>query len=116
MRFSSIITKLYQVGFDEFYQAGSRNRFHPMNIVAESRILNLQFWVCVEGGYNVAETYYIASRPLDDMRAPTERTYFKTQTKLVAGLEDIRRRIASAVQGNGKSPADQPQRKEVENR
>lgn len=80
MRFSRIIMKLRQVGFDECYQAGSRNRFHPMNIVAESRILNLQFWVCVEGGYNVAETYHIASRPLDDVRVPTERTDFKTQT------------------------------------
>ena len=36
MRFSSIIMKLRQVGFDSFYQAGFRSRFHPMNIVAEN--------------------------------------------------------------------------------
>lgn len=116
MRVSSIIMKLRQIGFDEFYQAGSRNRFHPLNIVAESRILNLQFWICAEGGYNVAETYHIASRSLDDVRSPTERTDFKTQTELIAGLEDIQRRIARAVQGSGESPVSQPQRKEVEKR
>lgn len=115
MRFSRIIMKLRQVGFDEFYQAGSRSRFHPMNIVAESRILNLQFWVCVEGGYNVAETYHIASRALDDVRAPTERTDFKTQTELIDGLEDIRHRIANAVQGNGDPPKGSAP-KEVEER
>ena len=36
MRFSSIIMKLRQVGFDSFYQTGFRSRFHPMNIVAEN--------------------------------------------------------------------------------
>ena len=90
MRFSGIKQKLHQVGFDDFYQAGSSSRFHPMNIVAESRVLNLQFWVCADGGYGVSETYHIAERPLDDCKAQTKQTNFRTQAELVTGLEQIR--------------------------
>ena len=93
MRFPGIRQKLYQVGFDDFYQAGSISRFHPMNIVAESRSLNLQFWVCADG---VSETYHISERPLDDCNAPTKRTDFRTQAEVIAGLEQIRLRIAEA--------------------
>lgn len=101
MRFSKIKQKLYQVGFDDFYQAGSVSRFHPMNIVAESRALNLQFWVCADGGYEVSETYHIATRPLDNYMALTTRTNFRTQAEVVAALEEIRLRIAEAKQPNG---------------
>ena len=96
MRFAGIRQKIFQVGFDDFYQAGSTSRFHPMNIVAESRILNLQFWVCAEGGYGVSETYHISERPLDNYHAPTQRINFKTQTEVIAGLEQIRQRITDA--------------------
>ena len=38
MRFQGIIMKLHQVGFDDFYQAGSISKFRPMNIVATREI------------------------------------------------------------------------------
>ena len=97
MRFLGIIKKLYQVGFDNFIQAGSTNRFHPMNIVAESRVLNLQFWVCVDGGYRCPETYHLSERALDDYKAPTKRVNYRNQTEVIAGLEQIRLRIKEAV-------------------
>ena len=100
MRFLGIKKKIHEVGFDEFCQAGLPNIFHPMNIVCVSHVLNLQFWVCADGGYRPRETYHIASRALDDVRAPTECTSFKTQTALIAGLEDIRQRIAAAKAEN----------------
>lgn len=97
MRFLGIIKKLYQVGFDDFYQAGSTSKFHPMNIVAESKVLNLQFWVCVDGGYSCSETYHISERSLDDCKAPTKRVNFRNQTEVIAGLEQIRLRIKEAT-------------------
>ena len=103
MRFAGIRQKIYQVGFDNFYQAGSTSRFHRMNIVAESRILNLQFWVCAEGGYGVPETYHISERPLDNYHAPTQRINFKTQVEVIAGLGQIRQRIAAARRLEGKN-------------
>lgn len=109
MRFLGVIKKLRQVGFDDFYQVGTPNRFHPMDIVAESRILNLQFWVCAEGGYGVPETYHISSRPLDNYHAPTQRSNFKTQAEMIAGLEDIRIRIAKSAQSRaGAEAVEQP--------
>ena len=107
MRFLGIKKKIHEVGFDEFHQAGSTSIFHPMNIVCESRVLNLQFWVCVDGGYRTRETYHIDSRPLDNMRAPTEHTKFKTQTELIAGLEDIRQRIAAAKAEKGRQVTEE---------
>ena len=101
MRFSGIKLKLYQVGFDDFCQAGSISRFHPMNIVAESRVLNLQFWGCADGGYGVSETYHISERLLDDCNAQSKRTDFRTQAELITGLEQIRLRIAEANRLNG---------------
>ena len=68
-----------------------------MNIVAESRVLNLQFWVCADGGYGVSE------RPLDDCKAQTKQTNFRTQAELVTGLEQIRLRIAEANRLNGET-------------
>ena len=103
MRFLGIIKKLHQVGFDDFYQAGSTSKFHPMNIVAESKALNLQFWVCVDSGYSCPETYHISERALDDYEAPTKRVNFRTQAEVIAGLEQIRLRIAEAVQLKGKA-------------
>ncbi len=96
MRFPGIKQKLYQVGFDDFYQAGSISRFHPMNIVAESRSLNLQFWVCADGGYGVSESYHISERPLNNYMAPAKRTNFRTQAEVVTALEGIRLRIVEA--------------------
>ena len=64
MRFSEIKQKLYQIGFDDFCQAGSVSKFHPMNIVAECRVLNLQFWVCADGGYGVLEAVPIDKKVL----------------------------------------------------
>lgn len=74
-----------------------------MNIVAESRALNLQFWICVDGGYGVSETYHISERPLDNYNAPTKRSNFRTQAEVVAGLEQIRLRIEEAKRLNTES-------------
>ncbi len=103
MRFAGIRQKIYQVGFDDFHQAGTISRFHPMNIVAESKILNLQFWVCVEGGDGVSETYHISERPLDNYHAPTKRINFRKQAEVIAGLEQIRQRIADAKRLEGET-------------
>ena len=41
------------------------------------------------------------------MRAPTEHTKFKTQTELIAGLEDIRQRIAAAKAEKGRQVTEE---------
>ena len=96
MRFLGIKKKIHEVGFDEFCQAGLPNIFHPMNIVCVSHVLNLQFWVCADGGYGVLETYHISERPLNNYMAPAKRTNFRTQAEVVTALEGIRLRIVEA--------------------
>lgn len=45
MKYLGIKKKIHGIGFDDFYQAGYPNKFHPMNLVAISRVLNKQFWI-----------------------------------------------------------------------
>lgn len=75
MKYCAIKKKLYEVGFDDFHQAGLPNKFHPLRVVADSKMLNLRFWICVEGGY-MPKFYHISSRPLDKINAPSERITF----------------------------------------
>lgn len=96
MRFQGIEKKIQLVGFDKFSQAGYPNKFHPMNIVCESKILNQQFWVCVEGGPGASKMYHIAHRQLDNYNAPSKRIECRTQKEMISVLESIRLRIAEA--------------------
>lgn len=96
MEFSKIRNYLWKVGFDDFCQAGSVSKFHKMNIVAESKKLNMQYWICVDGGYNCPDEFYILFRPLDNINAKSEIIYCKSQTEVVAELKKIAERINHA--------------------
>lgn len=95
MDFLKIRKQIHKTGFDEFYQAGTPNKFSKMNVVAESKKLNKQFWICIEGGYMVKDTFYIAFRPLDNTKAMTERIYCKNQTDVISELSKISEQIKS---------------------
>lgn len=96
MEFSKIKNELWEVGFDDFYQAGSTSKFHKMNIVAISKKLNMQYWICVDGGYCCKDEFYISYRPLDDIRAKSERIECKNQSEVVAELRKISEQIKAA--------------------
>lgn len=87
-KYLKIRKAIHEAGFDEFYQAGNVNHFSKMNIVAESAVLNIRFWICIDGGYGVKDKFYIARRNLsaDD---PAERTYYNNQEELAAALSEI---------------------------
>jgi len=93
MGYTKINRKLFDVGFDEFYQAGSPSKFHPMNIVARSESTNKQYWICVDGGYQCKEVFYVAFRDLDNTRSKTERIYCKNQSEVVEQLSLIQEEI-----------------------
>lgn len=97
MEFSKIKNYLWKVGFDDFYQAGSISRFHKMNIVAESKKLNMQYWICVDGGYNCPDEFHIAYRQLDNINAKSERIYCKNQTEVIKELKKIAEKIKDAA-------------------
>ena len=93
MQYLKIIKKIQDVGFDSFYQAGSVNVFSKMNIVAESTVLNMRYWICINGGYRCGDNYYIASRPLNDTNARSIRNYCKNQSDMIQKLNDIKDQI-----------------------
>lgn len=99
MAYQKIKKKLYEVGFDEFYQAGTTSIFHPMNIVATSKITNRQYWICVDGGYRCPESFHIAYRELNNVRAESTRIYCKNQTEMVEKLSDIQQDIKLLERG-----------------
>lgn len=94
-KYLKIRKAIHEAGFDDFCQAGSISRFHKMNIVAESTVLNKRFWFCVDGGYSVKDEYHIAIR---DLSAPPqyqrdERVNCKTQVEMVNRINEIRDQI-----------------------
>lgn len=93
MKYSKILKKIHETEFDCFYQAGCPNRFSKMNIVAKSKALNMQFWICIDGGYRCKDTYYIASRPLNDTKTAAKRYYCEKQSDMVQRLDDIKNQI-----------------------
>lgn len=100
MDFLKIRKKIHETGFDEFYQAGTPNKFSKMNVVAISKNLNKQFWICVEGGYTVKDTFFIAFRPLDNTKAKTERIYCDNQASVVSELAKISEQIKNIKENN----------------
>lgn len=93
MKYLRIFKKIHETGFDEFYQAGYPDIFNKMNIVAVSKVLNKQFWICISGGFRGKDLYYIASRPLDNTNAECVRDYCENQSEIVEKLEEIRIQI-----------------------
>jgi len=93
MKYQKIIKKLQEVGFDEFYQAGSTSKFHPMNIIAKSEITNKQYWICVDGGYRCPNNFHIAYRDLNNVRGNTTIIKCKNQTEIVEQLNIIKKEI-----------------------
>ena len=93
MKYNKIINKLHAVGFDEFYQAGTTSRFHPLNIVAINRTTNTQYWICVDGGYRCPESFHIEYRKVNSINFPPNRTYYQNQTAIVEALDGIQQEI-----------------------
>lgn len=96
MEFSKIKNELPKVGFDNFYQAGTVNKFHKMNIVATCKKLNMQYWICVDGGYYCKDEFRISYRPLDDIMAESKEIECKNQSEVVAELKKISEQIKAA--------------------
>lgn len=96
-RFLAVKAAVIRSGFDEYYQAGWPNKFHRMNIVATSKVLNLQYWIFITGGYG-PEEHYIAYRSLDNIMAPSKRIKCKNQKEMCSVLDTIKVEIAAAKQ------------------
>ena len=101
-RFHAVKAAVIRAGFDEYYQAGWPNKFHRMNIAATSKVLNLQYWVCITGGYG-PEEHYIAYRALDNIMAPSKRINCKNQKEMCSVLDSIKAEIADAKQAAHKT-------------
>lgn len=104
MEFSKIKKKLFEVGFDEFYQAGSINKFHLMNIVAKSSVTNKQYWICVDGGYRCEESFHVSYRNLDNSKALNKRITCKNQSDVIKQLNMIQIEISGAKKEMPENP------------
>lgn len=94
--YTKIEKKLFEVGFDEFHQGGSKSKFRPLNIIATSKALNKQFWIAVDGGYRCADSFHITYRDLDDTKSKQIVIDCKSQMDVVDKLNEIKLNIMSA--------------------
>lgn len=88
-KFQMILKKLREVGFDEYYQAGSTSKYHEMNIVCVSKALNRQYWISKSfGKYQV-----IYRDDLSNSKNRSVRMECKNQTEVVNRLSEIAEEI-----------------------
>lgn len=94
-KYLTIRKAIHEAGFDDFAQCGCVNRFHKMNIVCQSYILGKWFWICISGGYNVPDEFYILCRD-PDINAATVKTVYKNQTAMIEAIREIGEQIQTA--------------------
>ena len=87
-KYLKIRKALHEANFDEFYQAGSVGQFHKMNIVAESTVLRMRFWFCIDGGYSGKDNLYIVRRKLPES-GQDERIYYNNQKEMAIAIGKI---------------------------
>ncbi|HEY5588848.1 MAG TPA: hypothetical protein VIK86_07835 [Candidatus Paceibacterota bacterium] len=89
-KYLKIRKRLFDVGFDEFNQAGIPSLFDPMNIVAISKALNKKYWISVTSGYRCPESFSISFRELNNIKAEGTRIICKNQDGIIEQLNKIR--------------------------
>lgn len=94
-KYLKIRKAICEAGFDDFCQAGGISRFHRMNIVADSAALDTRFWICIDGGYRCADSFYIASRRISTGTAD-DVIRCASQQEIVEQIHVIRDKIRSA--------------------
>lgn len=84
-KFKKIIDQVRKTGFDEFYQAGTVNKFHELNLICRSRKLNKQYWICKSFG----EFHITYRNELDNIKVKQHRIDCKNQTEIVNFLKNV---------------------------
>lgn len=44
-KYKKIINKIRELGFNNFYQAGSISQYHELNLIIQDEINNIQYWI-----------------------------------------------------------------------
>jgi hypothetical protein len=44
-KYKKIINKVKELGFDNFYQAGTISQYHELNLIIEDKINDIQYWI-----------------------------------------------------------------------
>ena len=53
-KYKKIINKLRELGFNDFHQAGTINKYHELNLIIENRNQDRQYWITKSfGKFNV---------------------------------------------------------------
>lgn len=93
-KFAKIIGKVSSVGFDEFHQAGSPNKYHELNLVCISKQLNRQYWVTKSfGNFTVIYTNGLENiSKLKQHRIPC-----RNQTEVLNVLDQVKNEIVSTL-------------------
>jgi hypothetical protein len=93
-QFTKIINKLVTVGFDEYHQAGTPNKYHEINLVCTSKLLNRQYWITKSFG-NFTVIYTDGLENISKLKQ--HRIPCKNQTEVIKVLEAIKEEIKEAV-------------------
>lgn len=49
-RYKKILNKLWELGFHNFYQAGSTSQYHELNLIVDNEKQDRKYWICKSFG------------------------------------------------------------------
>jgi len=85
LKFKKIINKVTELGFNDFYQAGSVSRIHELNLIVDSESQDRKYWLAKSFG----EFVVIYRKGIDDIKAIQHRFKCKNQKEVCEKFSEL---------------------------
>lgn len=76
-KYKKIINKLRELGFNNFYQAGSISQYHELNLIIEDTKNDIQYWI----GKSFGKFKIVYRKGIHDIKAEQIRIDCETSQK-----------------------------------
>lgn len=94
-KFKKIINKVETIGFDDYHQAGTSNKYHELNLVCTSEALDRVYWVSKSfGEFTVSYRQGISDYK---QQKQTKRVVCRNQTEVVKELQKVKDEIETKL-------------------
>jgi len=84
-KFKKIINKVKELGFNDFYQAGSVSKFHELNLIIDNESQNRKYWLTKSFG----EFIVIYREGINDIKAVNHRYNCKNQKEVCEKFSEL---------------------------
>jgi len=84
-KFKKIINKVIELGFNDFYQAGSVSKIHELNLIIDNESQDRKYWLTRSFG----EFIVIYRKGIDDIKAIQHRFKCRNQKEVCEKFSEL---------------------------